>query len=118
MLRSDLCDYSDACIVVKGRITIEGINTPNERNKNLIFKNNNKFNENAKDLDIVIYILLLYCYYCYYLVLLYCCIIRYNIVIIIQLYQQVCGIIIYANENDYNYTINKQKDNNKSIFGL
>ena len=118
MLRSDLCDYSDACIAVKGRITIEGINTPNERNKNLIFKNNNKFNENAKDLDIVIYILLLYCYYCYYLILLYCCIIRYNIVIIIQLYQQVCGIIIYDNENDYNYTINKQKDNNKSIFGL
>ena len=24
MLRSNLCDYSDACIVVKGRITVEG----------------------------------------------------------------------------------------------
>ena len=26
MLRSDLCDYSDAYIVVKGNITVEGAN--------------------------------------------------------------------------------------------
>ena len=26
MLRSDLCDYSDAYIVVKGEVTVTGIN--------------------------------------------------------------------------------------------
>ena len=36
MLRSDLCDYSDACIVVKGRITDEGTNGADEKNKNYI----------------------------------------------------------------------------------
>ena len=30
LLRSDLCSYSDACIVVKGRITVEGINLKQE----------------------------------------------------------------------------------------
>ena len=40
MLRSDLCDYSDAYIVVKGKITVQ---TENNRaidgyNKNLILK--------------------------------------------------------------------------------
>ena len=40
MLRSDLCDYSDAYIVVKGDITLEGDNDANKQNKNLTFKNN------------------------------------------------------------------------------
>ena len=64
MLRSDLCDYSDAYIVVKGDITLEGDNDANKRNKNLEFKNNaplinciSKINgtkiDNAKDLDVV-----------------------------------------------------------------
>ena len=26
MLRSDLCNYSDACIVLKGDVTVEGAN--------------------------------------------------------------------------------------------
>ena len=43
MLRSDLCDYSDVCIVVKGDITLEGDNDVNKRNKNLAFKNNAPF---------------------------------------------------------------------------
>ena len=38
MLRSDLCDYSDAYIVVKGDITLEGDNDANKRNKNLALK--------------------------------------------------------------------------------
>ena len=42
-LRSDLCDYSDAYIVVKGTITVKGC----------ISKINNTFIENAEDLDIV-----------------------------------------------------------------
>ena len=29
MLRSDLCDYSDAYIIVKGRISVIGINAVN-----------------------------------------------------------------------------------------
>ena len=64
MLTSDLCDYCDAYIVVKGTITLEGDNDARERNKKLNFKNNtpfrsctskinNTFIDNAKDLDIV-----------------------------------------------------------------
>ena len=33
MLRSDLCNYSDAYIVVKGRISFTGTNGVNRRNK-------------------------------------------------------------------------------------
>ena len=64
MLRSDLCDFGDACIVVKGDITFEGDNNANKRNKNLAFKNNapfinciSKINgvqiDNAEDLEVV-----------------------------------------------------------------
>ena len=38
MLRSDLCDYSIAYIVVKGTITAEGDNNANKRNKILHLK--------------------------------------------------------------------------------
>ena len=34
MLRSDLCDYGHAYIVVKGRKIVEGDNNPKIRNKN------------------------------------------------------------------------------------
>ena len=64
MLRSHLCDYSDAFIVVKGRVSVRGTNDNNRRNKKLTFKNNapfrsciskinNTFMDNAEDLDIV-----------------------------------------------------------------
>ena len=64
MLGSDLCDYSDAYIVVKGGISVTGTNNANRRNQKLIFKYNasfrlciskvnNIFIENAEDLDIV-----------------------------------------------------------------
>ena len=64
MLRYDLCDFSDAYIVVKGDITLEGDNDANKRNKNLAFKNNasfinfiSKINgvkiDNAENLDVV-----------------------------------------------------------------
>ena len=43
MLTSNLWDYSDAYIVVKGDITLEGDNNANKRNKNLTFKNNAPF---------------------------------------------------------------------------
>ena len=33
MLISDLCDYSDAYIVVKGRISVLGTNNTNKRDK-------------------------------------------------------------------------------------
>ena len=51
MLRSDLCDYSNAYIVVKGTITIVRPNGA-KRNKEITFKNN------AEDLDVVMYNLL------------------------------------------------------------
>ena len=62
-LRSDLCDYSDAYIVVKGTITIEKPNNA-KRNKAVAFKNNTPFINciskingvkihNAEDLDVV-----------------------------------------------------------------
>ena len=69
MLRSNLCDYSDAYILVKGTITVSSIvnGAENEilrRNRPLILKNNapfvscmtkinNEFIEDADDLDIV-----------------------------------------------------------------
>ena len=64
MVRSDFCDFSDAYIVVKGDITVEGNNNGNKRNKNLVFKNNapfinciTKINgikiDNVEDLDVV-----------------------------------------------------------------
>ena len=63
MLRSDLCDYSDAYIVVKGKISVTGTENTNRRNKKLTFKNNapftsciskvnNTLTDNAEDLDI------------------------------------------------------------------
>ena len=64
MLRTDLCNFSVAYIVVKGDITLEGDNDANKRNKNLAFKYNapfincvSKINavkiDNAEDLDLV-----------------------------------------------------------------
>ena len=64
MLRSDLCDYSNAYIVVKGIITVTGANNNSRINKKLVFKGNaslqsciskinNRFMDNAEDLDIV-----------------------------------------------------------------
>ena len=64
MLRSDLCNYSDAYIVVKVIATVTRTNNYNKRNKGLVFRNNvlfrsciskinNSFTDNAKDLDIV-----------------------------------------------------------------
>ena len=64
MLKSYLCGFSDAYIIVEGGITLEGDNNANKRNKNFAFKNNapfinciSKFNsvkiDNAEDLDVV-----------------------------------------------------------------
>ena len=64
MLRSDLCDYSNAYVVGKGRISVTGTNDLNKRNKKLKFKNNALFRsckskinnaliDNTEDLDIV-----------------------------------------------------------------
>ena len=64
MLRSNLCDYSDAHILVKGIITVAGNNLRDERNRPLILKNNAPFFscitiingeliEDADDLDTV-----------------------------------------------------------------
>ena len=53
MSRSNLCNYRDAYVVVKERITVEGDNYAKTRNKKLIFKTNVPFIENAEDLDIV-----------------------------------------------------------------
>ena len=60
MLISDLCDFSDAFIVVKGNINVTRPNN-NEYDKKLAFKNNapfvwkinNTLIDNAEDLDIV-----------------------------------------------------------------
>ena len=67
MLRSDLCDYSDAYIVVKEEVSVKDNTNNNKietRNKKLVFKNNalfrssiskinNSFIGNAEDLEIV-----------------------------------------------------------------
>ena len=65
MLRSDLCDYSDAYVWVKGKITITDPNNNANFDRRLTLKNNAPFIlcilkingelvENAKDLGIVI----------------------------------------------------------------
>ena len=71
MLKPSLCDYSDAQILVKGKITITGAGADaaarkaDERDKGIIFKNctpfinckseiNNTEIDNAKDIDIVV----------------------------------------------------------------
>ena len=43
MLRSNLCDYSNAHIVVKERINVEGDDYDKKNKKNLTFKNNDPF---------------------------------------------------------------------------
>ena len=69
MLRSDLCDYADAYILIKGTITVNDVvngveNEVIRRNRKIILKNNapfvscitrinNEFIEDADDLDIV-----------------------------------------------------------------
>ena len=64
VLRSDLCDYSDAYIVVKGIINVRDTNANNRINKKLTLKNNapfrsciskinNTFIDNVEDLDTV-----------------------------------------------------------------
>ena len=67
MLRCDLCDYSDAYIVVKGIVTVSANDTGrdrDEKNRDIVLKNNapfisciSKINgiliQNAEDLDIV-----------------------------------------------------------------
>ena len=40
MLQSDLCDFSDAYIVVKETITVTGTNTKSRKSKSLTFENN------------------------------------------------------------------------------
>ena len=39
MLRSDLCDYSDAYIITKERISVSGTTAASRINKKLTFKN-------------------------------------------------------------------------------
>ena len=73
MLKSSLCNYSDAYVFVRGRITATGAGTyagareADKRNKGVIFKNcaqftyyiseiNNTQIDHAKDLDVVILI--------------------------------------------------------------
>ena len=64
MLRSNLCDYSDVYILVKGTITVTGNHPRDRQNRPLILKNNapfiscitrinGKLIEDADDLDIV-----------------------------------------------------------------
>ena len=64
MLRSDLCDYADAYILVNGTILVNGLNPRDRQNRPLILKNNAPFIscitrineeliEDADDLDIV-----------------------------------------------------------------
>ena len=73
VLKSDLCDYSDAYIVVKGTITVTGENNRDRKNRFLAFENNasfisciSKINlliDNAGDLEVVMpmYNLIEYC---------------------------------------------------------
>ena len=63
MLRSDLCDFSDTYIVVKGEITVVGGSSKSRKNRHSAFKNNapfigciseinNMLIDNTEDLDV------------------------------------------------------------------
>ena len=63
MLRSDLCNFINAYIVVKGEITVAGESNSSGKNRPLAFRNNapfigciskinNMFIDNAEDLDV------------------------------------------------------------------
>ena len=65
MLRSDLCEFSNAHIVVNRDISLEVDDDANKHDRNLVFKNNASFIncitkingikvDNAEDLDVVI----------------------------------------------------------------
>ena len=65
MLRSDLCEFSNAHIVVNRDISLEVDDDTNKHDRNLVFKNNASFIncitkingikvDNAEDLDVVI----------------------------------------------------------------
>ena len=43
MLRSDICDYSDACIIIKETITVESTSNGYRHNRNFILRNNAPF---------------------------------------------------------------------------
>ena len=43
MLRSDLCDYSDAYIIIKEIITVEGTSNGYRHKRSLILRNNAPF---------------------------------------------------------------------------
>ena len=86
MLRSDLCDYSDAYVVVKGTITAVKPNVA-KRNKSAAFKNNapfiNCFSKiNGIKIDNAEYLDVLMSMYNYL-----------NIVKITEKQQELCGII-------------------------
>ena len=91
ILRLDLCNFSDAYIVVKGTITATNPNGA-KRNKAVAFKNNTSFInciseingvqiDNAEDLDVVMR-----------------CIIYLNTVKITEKQQAACGIITEVNQ--------------------
>ena len=63
MLSSDLCNYSDANIVVKRTVTVQDTNDAKKKNRKITFKNNTPFTsciskinntliDNVEDLDI------------------------------------------------------------------
>ena len=62
MLRSDLCDFSDAYVLFKGTITVTGTNNSSRKNRPSAFKNNapltsciskiNTLIDSAEDLDV------------------------------------------------------------------
>ena len=65
MLRSDLCDFSDAYIIVKGTATVTGTSNNSRKNRPLAFKNNasfisciskinNTLIDDAEDLDVAV----------------------------------------------------------------
>ena len=54
MIRSSLCDYSEAYILVKGTITVENTGTsaaPNNRDKKIIFQNCVSFTDSISEIN-------------------------------------------------------------------
>ena len=88
MLRSDSCDYSDAYIVVKGKISVTDTDNANRRNEKLVSKNNVPFRPSISKINNALVdkqkILILLCP----------CMIYQNITTISLQHLEVCEIII------------------------
>ena len=109
MLRSDLCYFSDAYIVVKGEVTVTGVSNNSKKNKPLAFKNNPPFTnyiskinnvliDNAEYLDVVMPM--------------------YNLIEYSKNYRKTTGSLWNYYRDELSYDTNDNNNLNKNVINL